>query len=92
MLIAPELPKEIRDPARPHDVRDIPDVYGRSALGWETLPEKLQREHRDLTLADVLRIQHLLGQKPHESGRHEAPGPPGRPGRPLARCRTCRGS
>src|SRR5262249_29563626 len=37
--------------------------------GWETLPEKLLREHRDLTLADVLRIRHLLGQKPFESGK-----------------------
>ena len=46
----------------------MPDVYGRSMLGWETLPEKLQREHRDLSIADVLRVQHLLGQKPHESG------------------------
>jgi pimeloyl-ACP methyl ester carboxylesterase len=69
VLIAPELPREVRDPVRPHVVRDIPDAYGRSALGWETLPEKLQREHRDLTLADVLRIQHLLGQKVFESGR-----------------------
>ena len=69
VLIAPELPREVRDPARPHVVRDVPDAYGRSELGWETLPEKLQREHRDLTLADVLRIQHLLGQKPFESGR-----------------------
>ena len=46
----------------------MPEVYGRSVIGWETLPEKLLRDHRDLTLADVLRIQHLLGQKPHESG------------------------
>ena len=69
VLIAPEPPKEIRDPVRPHVVRDIPDAYGRAVLGWETLPEKLQREHRDLTLADVLRIQHLLGQKTFESGR-----------------------
>jgi hypothetical protein len=38
-------------------------------LGWDTLPEKLVREHRDLTLADVLRIGHMLGQKPAESGR-----------------------
>ena len=68
-LIAPELPKEVRDPVRLHVVRDVPDAYGRAALGWETLPEKLQREHRDLTLADVLRIQHLLGQKAFESGR-----------------------
>jgi pimeloyl-ACP methyl ester carboxylesterase len=69
VLIAPELPRDLRDPARPHVVRDIPDVYGKAALGWETLPEKLTREHRDLTIADVLRIQHLMGQKPFESGR-----------------------
>ena len=50
VLIAPELPREVRDPARPHVVRDVPDAYGRSALGWETLPEKLQREHRDLSI------------------------------------------
>lgn len=68
-LIAPEPPKELREPARPYVVRDIPDAYGRSELGWETLPERLTREHRDLTLADVLRIQHMLGQKAFESGR-----------------------
>jgi pimeloyl-ACP methyl ester carboxylesterase len=69
VLLAPEAPKELREPARPHVVRDIPDVYGRSQVGWETLSEKLTREHRDLTLEDVLRIQHMLGQKPFESGR-----------------------
>jgi hypothetical protein len=46
----------------------VPEVYGRSLIGWETLPERLLRDDRDLTLSDVLRIQHLLGQKPHESG------------------------
>lgn len=69
VLIAPEPPKDLRDAVRPHVVRDVPDAYGRAALGWETLPEKLVREHRDLTLADVLRIQHMLGQKAFESGR-----------------------
>jgi pimeloyl-ACP methyl ester carboxylesterase len=69
VLVAPETPKELREAARPHVVRDVPDAYGRSELGWETLPEKLMREHRDLTLADVLRIQHMLGQKAFESGR-----------------------
>ena len=69
VLIAPELPKDLRSIARPHVVREVPDAYGRAMHGWETLPEKLQREHRDLALADVLRIQHLLGQKPFESGR-----------------------
>jgi pimeloyl-ACP methyl ester carboxylesterase len=69
VLIAPELPAELRPPAQPHELREVPDVYGRGRIGWTTLPEKLQRDHRDLTIADVLRVQHLLGQKPHESGR-----------------------
>ena len=69
ILISPEPPRELRPPARPHELREIPEVYGRSLVGWETLPEKLQRDDRDLTIEDVLRIQHLMGQKPHESGQ-----------------------
>lgn len=68
VLIGPELPRDLRPRARPYELREIPEVYGRSLIGWETLPERLVRDHRDLTLADVLRIQHLLGQKPHEAG------------------------
>jgi pimeloyl-ACP methyl ester carboxylesterase len=68
VLLAPELPRDIRPPVRPYELREIPDVYGKAWIGWETLPERLQRDHRDLSLADVLRIQHLLGQKPRESG------------------------
>jgi pimeloyl-ACP methyl ester carboxylesterase len=69
VLLSPEAPRELRIPARSHQLQEVPDVYGRSAIGWATLPERLQRDHRDLDLADVLRIQHLLGQKQHESGR-----------------------
>ena len=68
ILLSPEPPAGLRPPALPHELREVPDVYGKSSIGWETLPEKLQRDHRDLTIADVLRIQHLLGQKPHEAG------------------------
>ncbi len=68
VLLSSESPKELRGPGRAHELREIPEVYGRDMLGWETLPERLQRDHRDLALADILRIQHLLGQKPHESG------------------------
>jgi pimeloyl-ACP methyl ester carboxylesterase len=68
ILIAPELPRDLRSPVRPYQLREVPEVYGRSLIGWETLPEKLLRDHRDLTLEDILRIQHMLGQKPHESG------------------------
>ena len=68
ILLSPELPRELRAVARSHELREVPDVYGKALIGWATLPERLQRDHRDLTLADVLRVQHLLGQKPHESG------------------------
>jgi pimeloyl-ACP methyl ester carboxylesterase len=68
VLIAPQMPRDLRPPARPYEIREVPEVYGRSLIGWETLPERLLRDERDLTLPDVLRIQHLLGQKPHESG------------------------
>jgi pimeloyl-ACP methyl ester carboxylesterase len=68
ILLSPELPSGLRPEVLPFELADVPDVYGRSLIGWSTLPEKLQRDHRDLTLPDVLRVQHMLGQKAHESG------------------------
>ena len=68
VLLDSELPRDLRPAVRRHELRDIPDVYGRDLIGWETLPEKLQRENRDLTIADIVRLQHLFGQKPHDSG------------------------
>jgi len=68
ILISAEMPRELRPPARSHELREVPAVYGRELIGWETLPERLRRDDRDLSLADVLRVQHLLGQKPHEAG------------------------
>lgn len=68
VLISPELPRELRVPARQHELREVSEVYGKDRIGWETLSERLQRDQSDLTLDDVRRIQHLLGQKPHESG------------------------
>jgi pimeloyl-ACP methyl ester carboxylesterase len=68
VLLSAELPRDLRPPARQHELREIPEVYGRALIGWETLPERLLRDDRDLTLPDVLRIQHLLGQKPREAG------------------------
>jgi len=68
VLLDSELPRDLRAPARPHELREVPDVYGRDLIGWETLPEKLLRDNRDLTITDVVRLQHMFGQKPHESG------------------------
>ena len=84
VLVDAELPAELRAPARPYLVRDAPVAYGRARIGWDALPEKLQRENRDLTLDDVLRIQHLLGQKQHESGRARADVEAGVPATPDA--------
>ncbi len=69
VLLDAAAPAATQPPVRPHIVSDVPPVYGKALIGWERLPEKLQRENRDLSLDDVLRIQHLLGQKPFESGR-----------------------
>ena len=69
VLVASEVPGELRLGAHQHELREIPELYGKAAIGWETLPERLQRDHRDLTIGDILRIQHLMGQKAHESGR-----------------------
>ncbi len=82
VLLDAEAPAGIRPPGKFHVARDVPPVYGRAVLGWETLPEKLQRENRDLSLDEVLRIQHLLGQKPRESGRARASMLAGVPVRP----------
>ena len=72
VLVDAELPAQVRPPVKPHVVRDVPIAYGRAVLGWDALPEKLQHDNRDLTLDDVLRVQHLLGQKARESGRARA--------------------
>ena len=69
VLLASEVPGELRLAAHRHELLEIPELYGKALIGWETLPERLQRDHVDLTIADILRIQHLMGQKPHESGR-----------------------
>jgi len=84
VLVDAQLPAQLRPPVKPHVVRDVPVAYGRAVLGWEMLPEKLQHENRDLTLDDILRVKHLLGQKPRESARARADmlaGVPVDPGR-----------
>ena len=61
VLISPALPAQLRRPARPHELREVPDTFRRDFLGWQSLPEQLRRQNPDLTIGDVLRIQHLLG-------------------------------
>jgi pimeloyl-ACP methyl ester carboxylesterase len=61
VLIAPALPAELREPPRLHQLRDVPDIFRRDFVGWQGLPEAIRRANADLTVADVLRIQHMMG-------------------------------
>ena len=76
VLIASALPGEIRTPPRPHLIREIPDVYGRELLGWQSLPEQLRRMNADLTIDDVLRVQHLMGRESGAARRRMLLGVP----------------
>lgn len=61
ILISPALPAQLLDPPPAHMVRLLPRQYRRELLGWDGSIEALQRQHPDLTTADVMRVQHMLG-------------------------------
>ena len=61
VLISPALPAALRPPAKPHQLRDVPEIYRRDQVGWGGLPEVIRRRNPDLSVADVLRIQHMMG-------------------------------
>jgi pimeloyl-ACP methyl ester carboxylesterase len=61
VLISPPLPRELRGPPETHRLREVPPVFGRDLLGWAGLPEQIRRLNPDLSIADVLRVQHLMG-------------------------------
>lgn len=61
VLLSPALPDPIRPASPPHVVRLVPPRFRQELIGWAGAPEPVQRQHPDLTLADVIRIQHLMG-------------------------------
>lgn len=61
ILISPALPAALRPPAKPHELRAVPEIYRRDEVGWAGLPEAIRRRNPDLSVADVLRIQHMMG-------------------------------
>ncbi|HET7677094.1 MAG TPA: alpha/beta fold hydrolase [Candidatus Limnocylindrales bacterium] len=66
VLLSPTLPRQLRPPARPHELHEVPDIFQADFVGWQSLPEAIRRQNPDLTIADVIRVQHLMGA---ESGR-----------------------
>jgi pimeloyl-ACP methyl ester carboxylesterase len=61
VLLAPPLPRELSAPPEAHELRDVPAVFRRDLVGWAGLPEHLRRLNPDLSIADVLRVQHMMG-------------------------------
>ncbi|MDP8904921.1 MAG: alpha/beta hydrolase [Chloroflexota bacterium] len=61
VLVSPALPAPLLPPPPPHVVRLMPRQYRRELVGWDGPAAALQRQNSDLSLADVLRVQHMMG-------------------------------
>ncbi len=61
ILINPAIPAPVRPVPPPHVVRLVPAVYQAELIDWAGSHEQVQRQNPDLSIADVRRIQHLLG-------------------------------
>src|SRR4051812_37913051 len=61
VLISPALPAALLPPPPPHMVRLLPREYRRELIGWDGAIDTLQRQNPDMTSADVMRVQHMMG-------------------------------
>jgi pimeloyl-ACP methyl ester carboxylesterase len=61
VLISPAIPAPVRPVPPSHVVRLVPATYQAELIDWAGSHEHVQRHNQDLTLADVRRIQHLIG-------------------------------
>jgi pimeloyl-ACP methyl ester carboxylesterase len=63
VLISPTLTRDLRTDPESHLLREVPPVFRRELVGWSGLPEQIRRQNPDLSIADVLRVQHMMGQE-----------------------------
>jgi len=61
ILLSPAIPAPLRPVPPPHVVRLVPAVYQAELIDWAGSHDQVQRQNPDLSIADVRRIQHLLG-------------------------------
>jgi pimeloyl-ACP methyl ester carboxylesterase len=63
ILLSSALPAELLEPPPAHMVRLLPRQYRRELIGWDGSPDLLQRQNPDLSMADVMRVQHMMGME-----------------------------
>ena len=76
VLVSPGLPDPIRPESPSHVVRLVPARFRRELIGWAGAPDQIQRQNPDLTMADVLRVQHLMGAESGAARRQMLEGVP----------------
>ncbi|HWH37551.1 MAG TPA: alpha/beta fold hydrolase [Candidatus Limnocylindrales bacterium] len=76
VLLSPALPAPLLPPPPAHVVRLLPRQFRRELIGWDGAPELIQRQNPDLSHADVVRIQHLMGVESGAARRSMLEGVP----------------
>ncbi len=76
VLLSPGLPGPIRPESPSHVVRLVPARFRRELIGWAGAADQIQRQNPDLTMADVLRVQHLMGAESGAARRQMLEGIP----------------
>jgi pimeloyl-ACP methyl ester carboxylesterase len=76
VLLSPALPAPLLPPPPDHMVRLLPRQYRRELLGWDGPPAAIQQQNPDLTVADVMRVQHMMGMESGAARRQMLEGVP----------------
>ncbi len=76
VLLSPALPQSVGPQAPSHVVRLVPPVFRRGLIGWDGALGAIVARDADLTLADVRRIQHLMGAESGAARRQMLEGVP----------------
>jgi pimeloyl-ACP methyl ester carboxylesterase len=76
ILLSPALPAQLLEPPPSHMVRLLPRQFKRELIGWDGPVDALHRQNPDLSLADVARVQHMMGQEAGAARRQMLEGLP----------------
>ena len=76
VLLSPGLPDPIRPQSPSHVVRLVPSRFRRELIGWAGAHDQIQRQNPDLSMADVMRVQHLMGAESGAARRQMLEGVP----------------